>query len=149
MGEIAELGEKQVLVMFYRHKLKLSYTEIGRRMRTTKQNVHSMLKRIIKNYSSCKDLIEKVELLSNPYVKVSKGSNLLELTEEVMRVADENGIKLRGSKNDVVTWIKWYFDCDGFTVNEDGGIVIKREGILTKVSYRAIEEVESVLSKFV
>jgi len=146
---ITGLGERQLRVLFYRNRLGLSYNEIGNKIGTTKQNVHSMLKRISKNYSSCLKVIEEVEAISNPFVEVMKGSSILEVSDDVIKTADSEGIKLRGNKNDVLSWIKWNFRCNNLKVEEEGGIVIRRDGTLFKVTSETIKRVKAIVSQLV
>ncbi|ALU12138.1 hypothetical protein EYM_00745 [Ignicoccus islandicus DSM 13165] len=149
MGEsIRGLGEKQIKMIFYRYRLKLSYSEIGDMLGTSKQNVHSTLKRINRNYTECKEIVELVELASNPFVEVTKGSNVMDVSDRVLEVADSEGIKLRGNKSEIITWIKWHFNMDDLIIKEEGGIVIKNDGSLMKVSDIILKKIKALLNQY-
>ena len=130
---------KKLRVLVLRKK-GLSYSEIGRMLGVSKQNVHSIEKRARRKYEECKLLFQLYNwAFAKDCIILSRGSNLMEAVNKLFSKADELKVKLPGTLNDIIAYVKVRSLLDSDILNRDLGICIMENGSLEILDEEAID----------
>ncbi len=119
----------------------LNLSEIAEALGTSRQNVHSMVKRGLKNVEKFEHLCKLMKACtSRVHVFAEAGESLSEVAFKVMEAADEAGIKLKGNEQDVMSYLKFEVENDGRKLSEPCVIAINDEGRLVALTKNTMSE---------
>ncbi|UXD22530.1 hypothetical protein IPA_05940 [Ignicoccus pacificus DSM 13166] len=94
----------QVLTL---RKKGYSYSEIGKILGVTKQNVHSIEKRARKQFDECKFAYELLHwAFAKDCLIVKKGEDLREAIKKVLELGDKLNVKIVGTLDEILGFIK-------------------------------------------
>ncbi len=147
-----EPTERQLLALMLR-SMGLNLSEIAEVLGTSRQNVHSMIKRGLKNVKKFENLCKLMRACSSRvHVTVKAGESLSEVAFKVMEAADKANVKLKGNEQDIMSYLKFEVENDGRRLLERCIIAISDEGrlvTLTKDTMTEFIKIKEEASKLV
>ncbi len=135
-----EPTERQLMALMLK-SMGFKLGEIAEVMGTSKQNVHSMIKRGLKNvekYDTMNKLLKASIAASILFFK--PGEKLIDVAYKLLEEADRLSIKLRGNEQDLASCVKLEVDNDGRTILEPVAIGICRNGKIVILTKNALEQ---------
>ncbi len=121
-------------------KKGLSYSEIGKILGVSKQNVHSIEKRARRQFEECK---LTCELLSWAFAKecimANKGTDMKEVVEKLFSVADKYGMKLPGTFSEIMGFIKVKLGQGEDVLKRSCMVCLLNDGVIEVISEEALE----------
>lgn len=147
-----EPTDKQLLVLLLR-SMGLNLSEIASILGTSRQNVHSIMKRGLRNIKKFENMYKLMKACaSRVQLEFEADDMLSNVAFKIMETADNIGIKLRGNEQDIVSYLKFEVENNGRELLEPCIVAITDEGrlvILTKDSMKEFSKIKDKASKLI
>jgi len=140
--------ERQLIALLLKSE-GLSLSEIARLLDTSKQNVASLIKRGKENVEKYETLYKVMKACTSKKFKIfPSGESLFRVAEEVMKMADESSIKLKGNVNDVASYIKMEGRVEEGALKVPHGVALCEDGKLVVLTDASLDEFSKLLSVY-
>jgi len=141
------LTDKQLTVLALHDSRGLGFSEIARRLGTTRQDAAATYRRAVANVEAAWETLVAYTLATGILVEVDKGSILDELVERVIKEANAHGVRLRWGRPELYILLRGLLrSCiAGSRLVKPVAIVLRRDGGLEAYPREKVEHVLGAL----
>jgi Tfx family DNA-binding protein len=114
-----------------------SYSEIGKRLGVSKQNVHSIEKRARRQFEECKLAYELLHwAFAKDCILVDNHKDLREVIKNILEIGDKHNIKIVGTVDEILGFVKVRL---GNKIEKDFAICVMVDGRIEVVGPQTLE----------
>jgi len=140
--------DRQLLALMLKSK-GFKTSEIAELLNTTKQNVASLIKRGMRNINKYEVLYKVMKACwAKGFLDLPEGLNLYQASVQIIDLANELSIKLKGNVNDIMSFLKIEGSVKEGVLTEPHGVALMDDGSLVVLKGESLAKYNNLVSVY-